>query len=123
MVLALQVVAANLDGAGMFAGPNVKAIGGNIMAHSTTTRLCESTALRARTRACTRRCLCTCLGAPKAGPATQWAGVLCRARARAGMKKGKGGARCCKIMSSPSLPDAEAEFEVGPEGICSFTAK
>jgi hypothetical protein len=39
---AAQVVAANLDGASMFAGPSVKPIGGNIMAHATTTRLCKS---------------------------------------------------------------------------------
>jgi hypothetical protein len=36
-----QVVAANLEGGAMFAGPNVKPIGGNIMAHATTTRLCK----------------------------------------------------------------------------------
>ncbi len=34
-----QVVAANLDGGAMFAGPSVKPIGGNIMAHASTTRL------------------------------------------------------------------------------------
>ncbi|GLC39242.1 DNA repair protein RAD51 A [Pleodorina starrii] len=41
VVVTNQVVAANLDGAGggMFAGPQVKPIGGNIMAHATTTRL------------------------------------------------------------------------------------
>ena len=40
IVVTNQVVAANLDGAGgMFAGPSIKAIGGNIMAHGTTTRL------------------------------------------------------------------------------------
>lgn len=40
IVVTNQVVAANLDGAGgMFAGPSIKAIGGNIMAHATTTRL------------------------------------------------------------------------------------
>lgn len=32
-------MAANLDGGSMFAGPSVKPIGGNIMAHATTTRL------------------------------------------------------------------------------------
>lgn len=35
----LQVVAANLDGGAMFAGPQIKPIGGNIMAHATTTRM------------------------------------------------------------------------------------
>lgn len=34
-----QVVAANLDGGGVFAGPPTKPIGGNIMAHASTTRL------------------------------------------------------------------------------------
>eukprot|EP00210_Caulerpa_lentillifera_P000656 g633.t1 len=33
------VVAANLDGGSMFAGPSMKPIGGNIMAHATTTRI------------------------------------------------------------------------------------
>lgn len=40
VVVTNQVVAANLDGgSGVFAGPAVKPIGGNIMAHATTTRL------------------------------------------------------------------------------------
>lgn len=39
VVVTNQVVQANLDGASMFAGPTVKPIGGNIMAHATTTRL------------------------------------------------------------------------------------
>ncbi len=34
-----QVVASGLDGGGMFAGPQLKAVGGNIMAHATTTRI------------------------------------------------------------------------------------
>lgn len=71
---AAQVVAANLDGGSMFAGPSVKPIGGNIMAHATTTRL--------------------------------W------------LKKGRGENRICKIMTSPCLPEAEATFGIGQEGIC-----
>lgn len=39
VVVTNQVVAANLDGGAMFAGPSVKPIGGNIVAHATTTRL------------------------------------------------------------------------------------
>ena len=39
VVITNQVVAANLDGGSMFAGPTVKPIGGNIMAHATTTRI------------------------------------------------------------------------------------
>lgn len=39
VIITNQVVQANLDGGSMFAGPTVKPIGGNIMAHATTTRL------------------------------------------------------------------------------------
>lgn len=39
VVVTNQVVQANLDGAMSFCGPQVKPIGGNIMAHATTTRL------------------------------------------------------------------------------------
>lgn len=39
VVVTNQVVQANLDGGSMFAGPSVKPIGGNIMAHATTTRV------------------------------------------------------------------------------------
>jgi DNA repair protein RAD51 len=68
-----QVVAANLDGGAMFAGPQVKPIGGNIMAHATTTRL--------------------------------W------------VKKGRGENRVVKIVASPSLPEREATFGIGVEGV------
>ena len=72
--LLMQVVAANLDGGSMFAGPSVKPIGGNIMAHASTTRL--------------------------------W------------LKKGRGETRTCKIMCSPCLPERDATFAIGTEGIC-----
>ncbi len=65
---------ANPDGASMFAGPSLKPIGGNIMAHASTTRL--------------------------------W------------LKKGRGENRTCKIVSSPSLPERDATFAIGPEGVC-----
>eukprot|EP00803_Ostreobium_quekettii_P000361 evm.model.scf_2577.4 EVM.evm.TU.scf_2577.4 scf_2577:20684-21875(-) len=74
VVVTNQVVAANLDGASMFAGPTIKPIGGNIMAHATTTRL--------------------------------W------------LKKGRGENRVVKIVSSPSLPERDATFSIGAEGIC-----
>ena len=66
-------MAANLDGGSMFAGPAVKPIGGNIMAHASTTRL--------------------------------W------------LKKGKGENRVVKIIASPSLPEREATFSIGQDGI------
>ncbi|GMH41412.1 hypothetical protein BSKO_09322 [Bryopsis sp. KO-2023] len=74
VVVTNQVVAANLDGASMFAGPSVKPIGGNIMAHASTTRL--------------------------------W------------LKKGRGENRIVKIISSPCLPERDASFAVGTEGVC-----
>ncbi len=69
-----QVVAANLDGGGpMFAGANIKPIGGNIMAHATTTRLSLSKAAKEN--------------------------------------------RKCKIIASPSRPERDAMFSIGPGGI------
>lgn len=73
VVITNQVVQANLDGGSMFAGPSVKPIGGNIMAHASATRI--------------------------------------------QLKKGRGDTRVAKIMASPSLPEADATFGIGPEGI------
>lgn len=73
VVITNQVVQANLDGGSMFAGPSVKPIGGNIMAHATTTRL--------------------------------------------QVKKGRGDTRIIKVMASPSLPEADATFSIGAEGV------
>lgn len=73
VVVTNQVVAANLDGGAMFAGPSVKPIGGNIMAHASTTRL--------------------------------W------------LKKGRGETRMAKIVASPSLPERDATFAIGADGI------
>ena len=73
VVVTNQVVAANLDGASMFAGPSLKAVGGNIMAHATTTRL--------------------------------W------------FKKGRGENRMVKIISSPYLPERDAQFGIQDGGI------
>lgn len=50
----------------------LKAVGGNIMAHATTTRL--------------------------------------------QLRKGRGETRVAKIIASPSQPEAEATFSIGPEG-------
>ena len=73
--LSAQVVAANLDGASMFPGAagGVKPIGGNIMAHASTTRL--------------------------------------------HLKKGRGEARTCKIICSPSLPERDASFAIEAKGV------
>lgn len=55
------------------AGLQLKAVGGNIMAHATTTRL--------------------------------------------QLRKGRGETRVAKIIASPSMPEAEATFSIGAEGV------
>lgn len=71
VVLTNQVVA-NPDGMG-FAKDNTKPIGGNIIAHSSTTRL--------------------------------------------KFKKGRGENRVCTIYDSPTLPESECSFSIGPAGV------
>ncbi|CAG9464703.1 unnamed protein product [Pedinophyceae sp. YPF-701] len=74
-VVVTNQVVANPDGgaAAMFAGPQMKPIGGNIMAHASTTRL--------------------------------W------------LRKAKGDNRKCTIVASPHLPERDAMFGIGPQGI------
>lgn len=71
VVLTNQVVA-NPDGMS-FAKDNVKPIGGNIIAHASTTRL--------------------------------------------KFKKGRGDNRVCTIFDSPTLPESECQFSIGPAGV------
>ncbi|EAY83196.1 hypothetical protein OsI_38408 [Oryza sativa Indica Group] len=71
VVITNQVVA-QVDGAAMF-GPQIKPIGGNIMAHASTTRLF--------------------------------------------LRKGRAEERICKVVSSPCLAEAEARFQISPEGV------
>ncbi|CAN1290896.1 DNA repair protein RAD51 homolog [Linum perenne] len=72
VVITNQVVA-QVDGSAIFAGPQIKPIGGNIMAHASTTRLA--------------------------------------------LRKGRGEERICKVISSPCLAEAEARFQISPEGV------
>ncbi|GBF99352.1 DNA repair protein RAD51 [Raphidocelis subcapitata] len=72
-VVVTNQVVANPDGA-MFAANALKPIGGNIMAHATTTRV--------------------------------------------SIRKGRGETRVAKIVASPSLPEREASFGIGNEGVC-----
>jgi DNA repair protein RAD51 len=72
VVITNQVVA-QVEGAGMFQADPKKPIGGNIIAHASTTRLY--------------------------------------------LRKGRGEARICKIYDSPCLPETEAMFAIGNEGI------
>ena len=73
VVITNQVVA-SVDGAAAMFNPNpLKPIGGNIMAHASTTRLF--------------------------------------------LKKGRGENRVCKIYGSPCLPEADATFSIGTDGV------
>ena len=72
-VVVTNQVVAKVDGGPMAFGPQIAPIGGNIIAHASTTRL--------------------------------W------------LKKGRGENRVCKIVCSPSLPEADAEFAISPEGV------
>ncbi|KAJ0988518.1 hypothetical protein J5N97_006874 [Dioscorea zingiberensis] len=72
VVITNQVVA-QVDGSAIFAGPQIKPIGGNIMAHASTTRLA--------------------------------------------LRKGRGEERICKVISSPCLAEADARFQISPEGV------
>jgi DNA repair protein RAD51 len=72
-VVVTNQVVAKVDGGPMAFGPQIAPIGGNIIAHASTTRL--------------------------------W------------LKKGRGENRICKIVCSPSLPEADAEFAISPEGV------
>lgn len=73
VVITNQVVAQVDGGAAMFQADPKKPIGGNIIAHASTTRLY--------------------------------------------FRKGRGENRICKIYDSPCLPESEAVFSIGPDGI------
>ncbi len=69
-------VVAQVDGNPFAADPK-KPIGGNIVAHASTTRL--------------------------------------------RLRKGRGENRICTVFDSPTLPEADCQFAVGPAGICDAT--
>nr|WCZ58319.1 DNA repair protein RAD51 [Paratrimastix eleionoma] len=73
VVFSNQVVA-QVDGSAMFSANPIKPIGGNIVAHASTTRLM--------------------------------------------LRKGRGDTRVCKVYDSPCLPESEAVFAIGAQGIC-----
>eukprot|EP01126_Amoeba_proteus_P056080 TRINITY_DN7008_c0_g1_i4.p2 TRINITY_DN7008_c0_g1~~TRINITY_DN7008_c0_g1_i4.p2 ORF type:complete len:136 (-),score=36.67 TRINITY_DN7008_c0_g1_i4:312-719(-) len=72
-VVVTNQVVATVDGSAMFSADNKKPIGGNIMAHASTTRL--------------------------------------------KFRKGKGNTRVCQVYDSPNLPEREATFMIGTDGI------
>lgn len=104
IVITNQVVS-QVDGSAVFAGPQIKPIGGNIMAHATTTRY-----------------------EPEILVVSQVAGsaVLSFSLSsflpdlivdRLALRKGRGEERICKVISSPCLAEAEARFQICAEGV------
>ena len=92
VVLTNQVVA-QVDGASMFNADPKKPIGGNIMAHASTTRFVIF--------------------------AHHWC-FLIRVHFhgfRLYLRKGRGEQRICKIYDSPCLPEGEAVFAINADGI------
>lgn len=84
----------------MFAGPQIKPIGGNIMAHASTTRY-----------ACVT---CGFLSMPLLS--LKFA-IHCPSLCRLALRKGRGEERICKVISSPCLAEAEARFQISVEGV------
>ena len=89
VVLTNQVVA-QVDGASMFNADPKKPIGGNIMAHASTTRLQ------------------IIMGNNRLGE-----GIIFRLY----LRKGRGEQRVCKIYDSPCLPEGEAVFAINADGV------
>ncbi|KAB2618277.1 DNA repair protein RAD51-like protein [Pyrus ussuriensis x Pyrus communis] len=85
VVITNQVVA-QVDGSAIFAGPQIKPIGGNIMAHASTTSNERYSSF-----------------------VPSYDGLAVR--------KGSGEERICKVISSPCLAEAEARFQISPEGV------
>jgi DNA repair protein RAD51 len=91
VVLTNQVMSSPDASAAMFGGNDKKPIGGNILAHASTTR-CVSIA------------------------AMHFA-VIIPSTSRLQLKKGKGNTRICRIYDSPCLPESEAQFAIHNNGI------
>ncbi|KIH67175.1 Rad51 protein [Ancylostoma duodenale] len=92
VVITNQVVA-QVDGGAMFQMDAKKPIGGNIIAHMSTTRFVKLFL----------------------DPA--WWETLLEVTYSLGLRKGRGETRICKVHQSPSLPEAEATFAITPGGI------
>ena len=81
----------------MYGGEQKKPIGGNVMAHASTTRYDCASFHR------------------QADP------LLISFRLH--LKKGKGDSRICHVADSPCLPETDAVFAIGPEGIVDAAPK
>lgn len=107
VVITNQVVA-QVDGSAIFAGPQIKPIGGNIMAHASTTRSVEETLFL------------TTSPPRKSGSLFENVAkciYLFHAYHRLALRKGRGEERICKVISSPCLAEADARFQISAEGV------
>ncbi|KAK2992575.1 hypothetical protein RJ640_009185 [Escallonia rubra] len=98
VVITNQVVA-QVDGSALFAGPQIKPIGGNIMAHASTTRSTSAAS-----------CFTT-----RSFVSFETHNAL--SIDRLALRKGRGEERICKVISSPCLAEAEARFQISAEGV------
>lgn len=103
VVITNQVVS-QVDGSAVFAGPQIKPIGGNIMAHATTTRSKFKKYGVLIFHALTY----------VYSDFLVWILFICH---RLALRKGRGEERICKVISSPCLAEAEARFQIAPEGV------
>lgn len=102
VVITNQVVA-QVDGSALFAGPQIKPIGGNIMAHASTTRSVILNVYHIFSIGITDFVAC--------------AELLVLSLNRLALRKGRAEERICKVISSPCLAEAEARFQISPEGV------
>jgi len=91
VVLTNQVMSSPDASAAMFGGNDKKPIGGNILAHASTTRCVSVVAIHFV--------------------------VMMQSTSRLQLKKGKGNTRICRIYDSPCLPESEAQFAIHNNGI------
>ena len=91
VVLTNQVMSSPDASAAMFGGNDKKPIGGNILAHASTTRCVSVVSIHLF--------------------------VIMPSTSRLQLKKGKGNTRICRIYDSPCLPESEAQFAIHNNGI------
>ena len=111
--LELEVICARLRvcTASMF-GDNKKPIGGNIIAHASTTRLCALTR-----NTYLRYPVMQHIMAHACAPCRACGFMLPGTRGRRYLRKSRGENRICKIFDSPCLPESEATFAIHGAGI------
>jgi DNA repair protein RAD51 len=110
VVITNQVVA-QVDGSAMFAGPQIKPIGGNIMAHASTTRYLTLYILIVIMSGLYPNSQLLSFCYPFLSLTTPLTCI------RLALRKGRGEERICKVISSPCLAEAEARFQIASEGV------